>query len=141
MDRGQKICPRRRSASRLAGKQLCRRNGVGRPRQGNVCPPRRRFLDARQKGPAAAGFAIFQARNEMTGRSWRLPTGSENAYHSRWFRFRPGNPGSRQKRPATDAGDPQTERMIVMKRTTLAALLLTVATAVPAFAAEYKVVD
>jgi DNA-binding beta-propeller fold protein YncE len=31
--------------------------------------------------------------------------------------------------------------MIVMNRTTLAALLLTVATAVPAFAAEYKVVD
>ncbi len=23
----------------------------------------------------------------------RLPTGSENAYHSRQFRFHPGNPG------------------------------------------------
>ena len=56
----KKYVHRFKSASRLAGEQLRRRIRVGRHRQGNVCPARRRRLDAGQKGPAAARSALFQ---------------------------------------------------------------------------------
>ena len=56
-----------KSASPTGGRASCvEGTESGRHRQGDVCPPRRRLVDAGQEGPAAAGFAIFQADSEMT---------------------------------------------------------------------------